>query len=114
MTENGVTIPPEAETFLIDLESNAKTGILVAYDGDFVGLMGITDPLKREAAVVVEGLKKLGVHPVMLTGDNWRTAQAVAKEVRLVFGPVRLAYQPYFFSEVTVFSSRNKSANNTF
>ena len=114
MTENGVTIPPEAEAFLIDLESNAKTGILVAYDGDFVGLMGITDPLKREAAVVVEGLKKLGVHPVMLTGDNWRTAQAVAKEVRLVFGPVRLAYQPYFFNEVTVFSSHNKSANNTF
>ncbi|KAJ1260274.1 hypothetical protein BS78_10G219600 [Paspalum vaginatum] len=81
ITEKGVTIPPEAETFLIDLESNAKTGILVAYDGDFVGLMGITDPLKREAAVVVEGLRKLGVHPVMLTGDNWRTAQAVAKEV---------------------------------
>ncbi|RLN11664.1 copper-transporting ATPase RAN1-like [Panicum miliaceum] len=81
ITENGVTIPPEAESFLADLESNAKTGILVAYDGDFVGLMGITDPLKREAAVVVEGLKKLGVHPVMLTGDNWRTAQAVAKEV---------------------------------
>ncbi|GJM97739.1 hypothetical protein PR202_ga14690 [Eleusine coracana subsp. coracana] len=79
--ENGVAIPPEAESFLVDLELNAKTGILVAYDGDFVGLMGITDPLKREAAVVVEGLKKLGVHPVMLTGDNWRTAQAVAKEV---------------------------------
>jgi Cu+-exporting ATPase len=79
--ENSVTIPPEAENFLVDLESNAKTGILVAYDGDFVGLMGITDPLKREAAVVVEGLKRLGVHPVMLTGDNWRTAQAVAKEV---------------------------------
>nr|CAB3471102.1 unnamed protein product [Digitaria exilis] len=81
ISENGVTVPPEAESFLVDLESNAKTGILLAYDGDFVGLMGITDPLKREAAVVVEGLKKLGVHPVMLTGDNWRTAQAVAKEV---------------------------------
>jgi len=81
ITENGVTIPPEAENFLVDLESNAKTGILVAFDGDFVGLMGVTDPLKREAAVVVEGLKKLGVHPVMLTGDNWRTARAVAKEV---------------------------------
>jgi P-type Cu+ transporter len=79
--ENGVTIPPEAESFLVDLESNLKTGILVAYDDDFVGLMGITDSLKREAAVVVEGLKKLGVHPVMLTEDNWRTAQAVAKEV---------------------------------
>ena len=101
MTENGVTIPPEAETFLIDLESNAKTGILVAYDGDFVGLMGITDPLKREAAVVVEGLKKLGVHPVMLTGDNWRTAQAVAKEVRLVFMSFFLSFAIYSFISFT-------------
>ncbi|KAL5200096.1 hypothetical protein ABZP36_021299 [Zizania latifolia] len=81
ITENGVNVPSEAESFLVDLELNAKTGILVAYDDSFVGLMGITDPLKREAAVVVEGLKKMGVHPVMLTGDNWRTAKAVAKEV---------------------------------
>ncbi|KAM3193853.1 hypothetical protein ACQJBY_070472 [Aegilops geniculata] len=81
MNENGVSVPPEAESFLVDLELNAKTGILVAYDSSFVGLMGIADPLKREAAVVVEGLKKMGIHPVMLTGDNWRTAQAVAKEV---------------------------------
>nr|CAD1840334.1 unnamed protein product [Ananas comosus var. bracteatus] len=46
-----------------------------------LGVLGVTDPLKREAAVVVEGLKKLGVNPVMVTGDNWRTARAVAKEV---------------------------------
>ena len=81
LNENGVSVPPEAESFLVDLELNAKTGVLVAYDSSFVGLMGIADPLKREAAVVVEGLKKMGIHPVMLTGDNWRTAQAVAKEV---------------------------------
>nr|CAB3445767.1 unnamed protein product [Digitaria exilis] len=81
ITENGVKIPDEAEDFLVDMELSAKTGILVAYDGGFIGLIGITDPLKREAAVVVEGLKKMGVHPVMVTGDNWRTAQAVAKEV---------------------------------
>ncbi|XP_062218313.1 cation-transporting ATPase HMA5-like [Phragmites australis] len=81
ITENGVNIPEEAESFLIDLELNAKTGILVAYDSHFIGLIGTTDPLKREAAVVVEGLKKMGVYPVMVTGDNWRTAQAVAKEV---------------------------------
>ncbi|KAL6888450.1 hypothetical protein ACP4OV_009476 [Aristida adscensionis] len=81
IAENGVNIPEEAESFLMDLELNTKTGILVAYDGDLIGLIGITDPLKREAAVVVEGLKKMGVHPVMVTGDNWRTAQAVAREV---------------------------------
>ncbi|WOL16489.1 copper-transporting ATPase RAN1 [Canna indica] len=81
LAENGVTIPAEAEIFLIDLELNAKTGILVAYDGNFIGLLGIADPLKREAAVVIEGLKKMGICPVMVTGDNSRTAQAVAKEV---------------------------------
>ncbi|KAJ4747836.1 Copper-transporting ATPase [Rhynchospora pubera] len=81
LSENGIRIPQEAEVFLVNLEESAKTGILVAYDGAFVGLLGITDPLKREAAVVVEGLKKMGVKPVMLTGDNWRTARAVAKEV---------------------------------
>jgi Cu+-exporting ATPase len=81
ISENEVNIPEEAESFLVDMELNAKTGILVAYDGDFIGLVGVTDPLKREAAVVIEGLKKMGVYPVMVTGDNWRTALAVAKEV---------------------------------
>ncbi|GJM90325.1 hypothetical protein PR202_ga06592 [Eleusine coracana subsp. coracana] len=81
ITENGTNIPEEAENFLIDMELNAKTGILVAYDGEFIGLIGVTDPLKREAAVVIEGLKRMGVHPVMVTGDNRRTAQAVANEV---------------------------------
>lgn len=79
--ENKVSIPNEAESFLVGLELNAKTGILVAYDGIFIGVIAVADPLKREASVVIEGLKKMGVHPVMVTGDNWRTAQAVAKEV---------------------------------
>ncbi|VAI56378.1 unnamed protein product [Triticum turgidum subsp. durum] len=81
ISENGVNIPEEAESFLVDMELSAKTGILVAYDGDFIGLMGVTDPLKREAAVVIQGLKKMGIYPVMVTGDNWRTALAVAKEI---------------------------------
>ena len=55
--------------------------ILVAYEGNLVGVLGVADPLKREAAIVIEGLVKMGVIPVMVTGDNWRTAQAVAKEV---------------------------------
>ncbi|XP_074583104.1 cation-transporting ATPase HMA5-like [Curcuma longa] len=81
MAEHSVPVPTEAETFLVDLELNAKTGILASYDDSFIGVLGVADPLKREAAVVVEGLKKMGIHPVMVTGDNWRTANAVAKEV---------------------------------
>lgn len=81
LTENGIAIPTDVENFVVDLEENAKTGILVAYNAELLGVVGVADPLKREAAVVVEGLKKMGVVPIMVTGDNWRTARAVAKEV---------------------------------
>ncbi|KAL5977500.1 serine/threonine protein kinase Ran1 [Asimina triloba] len=81
MAENGVTIPTEAENFVIELEESARTGILVAYDNILIGVLGVADPLKREAVVVVEGLLKMGVNPVIVTGDNWRTARAVASEV---------------------------------
>lgn len=81
MTENGVVIPTHVETFIVELEESAITGVLVAYDNILTGVLGIADPLKREAAVVIEGLNKMGVKPVMVTGDNWRTARAVAKEV---------------------------------
>ncbi|XP_016515405.2 copper-transporting ATPase RAN1 [Nicotiana tabacum] len=81
ITENGITIPSNVERFVVEMEESARTGILVARDSAIVGAIGIADPLKREAAVVVEGLLKMGVKPVMVTGDNWRTARAVAKEV---------------------------------
>nr|POE46514.1 copper-transporting atpase ran1 [Quercus suber] len=64
-----------------ELEESAKTGILVAYDYSLIGVLGVADLRKREAAVLVEGLKKMNVMPVMVTGDNWRTARAVAREV---------------------------------
>ncbi|GLT75702.1 hypothetical protein SLA2020_474040 [Shorea laevis] len=81
ITESEISIPANVENCLIELEESAKTGILVAYDDNLVGVLGVADPLKREAAVVVEGLGKMGVTTVMVTGDNWRTARAVAKEV---------------------------------
>ena len=79
--ESGVNVPTHVENFVVDLEESASTGILAAFDDNVIGVLGVADPLKREAAVVVEGLGKMGVRPVMVTGDNWRTAQAVAREV---------------------------------
>lgn len=81
LTENGVTISTQIEKFLVELEEGAQTGVLVACDDVVIGVLGVADPLKREAAVVIEGLVKMGITPVMVTGDNRRTAQAVAKEV---------------------------------
>ncbi|CAI5463586.1 unnamed protein product [Closterium sp. Yama58-4] len=46
-----------------------------------VGSVVISDPVRREAAVVVEGLRRMGVRAVMMTGDNRRTAHAVAKQL---------------------------------
>ncbi len=85
MTENEITIPTHVENFVVELEESAKTGILVAFDDSLIGVLGVADPLKREATVVIEGLQKMGVKPVMVTGDNWRTARAVAREVCVYF-----------------------------
>eukprot|EP01018_Ginkgo_biloba_P029282 Gb_13704 [translate_table: standard] len=81
MYEAGVTIPSLAEDYLMEMEQRARTGILVAFDRRLVGILAVSDPLKREAAVVIEGLKKMGIQPIMVTGDNWTTARAVAQEV---------------------------------
>ncbi|XP_065851861.1 copper-transporting ATPase RAN1 [Euphorbia lathyris] len=81
MSESGIVISPHVENFVVELEESARTGILVAFDDSLIGVLGVADPLKREAAVVIEGLKKMGVQSVMVTGDNWRTARAVAREV---------------------------------
>ncbi|GER41022.1 copper-transporting ATPase RAN1 [Striga asiatica] len=70
MTENRVAILEHVEDFVVELEESAKTGILVAYDNHIIGVLGLADPLKREAPVVIECLKKMGVTPVMVTGDN--------------------------------------------
>lgn len=83
MMENSIAIAEHVEGFVVQLEESANTGVLVAYDNELIGVLGVADPLKREAAVVVEGLMKMGVNPVMVTGDNWRTAKAVAKEVNI-------------------------------
>lgn len=60
------------------LSEQGKTVLYLAVDGALVGIIAIADPLKKEAAQVVAKLKGLGLRVVMLTGDNEKTAQAVA------------------------------------
>jgi magnesium-transporting ATPase (P-type) len=88
LEENGINISTEVESFVVELEESAKTGILVACNDILIGVLGVADSLKREAFVVIEGLQKMGITPVMVTGDNWRTARAVAKEVCICFSNI--------------------------
>jgi Cu+-exporting ATPase len=80
MEENAVGLADSAPS-LEKLESEGKTVALLAEGGRVVGLLGIWDPPKPEAARVVEALHHLGLGVAMLTGDARRTAQAVARLV---------------------------------
>jgi Cu+-exporting ATPase len=63
------------------LASQASTPVLVAIDGRSAGVLGISDPVRSESRQAVADLQALGMDVVMLTGDDTRTAQAVATEV---------------------------------
>ncbi len=63
------------------LEREARTVVAVARDGRLLGLIGIADAVKADAAEAVLRLRKVGIEPVMLTGDNARTAAAVGAVV---------------------------------
>jgi Cu+-exporting ATPase len=63
------------------LQAEAKTAIVVAVDGAAAGVIGVADTLKDSSAEAVQQMHRLGLEVVMLTGDNRRTAEAIAEEV---------------------------------
>ncbi|MEC4817339.1 MAG: heavy metal translocating P-type ATPase [Scytonema sp. PMC 1069.18] len=72
-------------------EAAAKTVVWIAVDREIQGVMGIADALKPSSNQAVKALQKLGLEVVMLTGDNHRTAHAIAQQVGIyrVFAEVR-------------------------
>ncbi|WP_427161613.1 heavy metal translocating P-type ATPase [Aliinostoc sp. HNIBRCY26] len=63
------------------LEYLGKTAVWLAVDGEIKALMGIADAIKPTSSQAVKALQKLGLEVVMLTGDNRRTAESIAREV---------------------------------
>jgi len=63
------------------LESEGKTLMIAAENGKVLGLMAVADALKEDSINAISELNKQGYRTVMLTGDNKRTAEAIAKEV---------------------------------
>jgi len=62
------------------LEDEAKTAILVAVDGKAAGIIAIADTLKEDAVPAIAELEKMGIRTAMITGDNERTANAIARK----------------------------------
>jgi Cu+-exporting ATPase len=62
------------------LQEQGQTTMLVARDGEAIGVIALADALKPEAAEAVAALHRLGVQTAMITGDNRRTAEAIARQ----------------------------------
>jgi Cu+-exporting ATPase len=71
----------QASSFISAKEAEGKTTLVVARSGQAVGVLSVADTVKPDARAAVEELHRLCLRVVMLTGDNQRTAEAIAKEV---------------------------------
>ena len=83
LAEQGVCVPPDWLGPLALLEQEGQTVIQVAVAGVWRGAIAVHDPLRTEAKAAVDELAALGLQVIMATGDNVRTAQAVAKNLQL-------------------------------
>ncbi|NQX71010.1 copper-translocating P-type ATPase [Paenibacillus alba] len=70
-----------AETTMTNLESEGKTAMLVAVDRKYVGIVAVADTIKDSSKEAIAHLKQMGIQVIMMTGDNERTAHAIAKQV---------------------------------
>ncbi|MGD6807403.1 MAG: heavy metal translocating P-type ATPase [Candidatus Bathyarchaeia archaeon] len=80
METNNVLIG-ELETKMSAFEEQGKTAMLMAVDGKAAGLIAVADTLKEHSKEAVSAIKGMGLEVIMLTGDNKRTAQAIAAQV---------------------------------
>jgi Cu+-exporting ATPase len=80
MVDNKISVG-EFEMKILSLEEQGKTVMLVAMDGKAIGLVAVADTPKPSSRAAVEKLKKMGLQVIMMTGDNQKTAEAIAAEL---------------------------------
>lgn len=79
LSENGINIA-EYETILEKLESEGKTAMFIAINEVVEGVIAVADTIKESSEEAAKRLKKIGLSVYMITGDNKRTAMAIARE----------------------------------
>ena len=81
LADEGVRLDDGLSRRFAEEEARGRTVVAAAVDGRAVGLFVVADRVKATSAAAIAELRKLGLEPVLLTGDNERTARAVAAEV---------------------------------
>lgn len=81
--DNNIPISSSDEEIISKIEEKGKTVVLVASGDDLVGVLGISDTLKTDASKAISELKRIGLNVAMITGDNKRTANAIARDISI-------------------------------
>lgn len=81
--KNGLNINHEMDRVLNSQEEIGSTSVLFAVNGIICASISVVDEIKPEAKLTVSTLKKMGLEVILLTGDNLKTACAVAKRVNI-------------------------------
>ena len=71
------------ESEVTRLQSEAKTAMLIAVDGKVEGVIAVADTLKDNSKVAIDELHRMGLKVAMITGDNRKTAEAIAEQVNI-------------------------------
>ncbi|MCD6356378.1 MAG: copper-translocating P-type ATPase, partial [Anaerolineaceae bacterium] len=79
--ENNIPITTKAQEVQRTIELNGETPIIFSIDNEIVAVMGVSDQIKESSLSAVKRLKSNGKQVIMLTGDNKRTAAAIARQV---------------------------------
>ncbi|MGV9620191.1 heavy metal translocating P-type ATPase [Streptomyces tendae] len=74
-------VPPEVSRAVDEAEQRGRTAVLVGWDGEARGVVAVADAVRETSAEAVAELRRLGLTPVLLTGDNRRVAESVAAAV---------------------------------
>lgn len=77
--EKNTKVSPQIKAKALELSEEGKTPLLFAKDGVLAGVIAVADTIKEDGAEAVKELKNMGLHVVMLTGDNERTARAIGR-----------------------------------
>ena len=81
LAQRDVSIPAAAEATADDLADAAKTPLYVAVDGTLAAVLAVADPIKDSTPAALEALHEMGVEVAMITGDDERTARAIADQL---------------------------------
>jgi Cu+-exporting ATPase len=77
----GLVIPDAMRAAYDSAQARGRTAVLAGWDGEVRAVLSVTDEPKPESRSAIEALRALGLTPYLLTGDNERTARAVAAEI---------------------------------